>query len=69
MGNGNELCQKYFFFAFKLHLVVKGAHKNLVSILLVCPIITHEPLDRFVSNLAWGTRENHGNVLSLVIKF
>ena len=66
---GMNCVKNIFFFAFKLHLVVKGAHKNLVSILLVCPIITHEPLDRFVSNLAWGTRENHGNVLSLVIKF
>ena len=25
--------------------------------LLVCPIITQEPLDRFNSNLDWGTRE------------
>ena len=67
MGSGNEQCQKYFF-AFKLHLAVKGARKNLLSILFVCPIITHEPLNRFVSNLDWGTRENHGNVLSLVIQ-
>ena len=36
--------------------------------LFVCSIITHEPLDRFVSNFDWGTRENHGNVLSLVLR-
>ena len=35
-------------------------------VISVCPIITKEPLDRFVSNFDWGPRENHGNVLSLV---
>ena len=28
-----------------------------------------EPHDRFVSNVNWGTRENHGNVHSLVLRF
>ena len=37
--------------------------------LFVCLIITHEPLDQFVSNFDWGTRENHGNVLNLVLRF
>ena len=30
-----------------------------------CPIINQEPLDRFASKFDCGTRENHGNVLSL----
>ena len=34
-----------------------------------CPIITHEPLDRFTSNLEWRTRENHGNFISLTLRF
>ena len=29
----------------------------------VCPNIIHKPLDRFASNVEWGTRESHGNVL------
>ena len=37
--------------------------------LFVRPIITQEPLDRFVSNFDWGTREAHGNVLSLILIF
>ena len=32
-------------------------------------IITQEPLDRFASKFDWGTRENHGNVLSLVLRW
>ena len=35
--------------------------------LFVCPIITHESLDWFASNFDWETRENHGNVVSLVL--
>ena len=35
--------------------------------LFVCPIIPHEPQDRFTSNFDWGTRQKHGNVLSLVL--
>ena len=31
------------------------------------PIITHEPLYRLASNFDSGTRENHGNVLNLVL--
>ena len=37
--------------------------------LFVCPIITHEPLYQFVSSFDWGTKENHGNVLRLVLRF
>ena len=33
--------------------------------LFVCPIITQEPLARWVSNFDWGTRESNGNVLCL----
>ena len=32
-------------------------------------IITQEPLDRFASKFDLGTRENHGSVLSLVLKW
>ena len=34
-------------------------------------VLTLEPLDRFAvdPNFGWGTRENHGNVLSLVLRF
>ena len=32
-----------------------------------CPITTQEPLDRFALNFDRRTRENHGNVLSLVL--
>ena len=34
-----------------------------------CPIITHEPLHRFSSNFDLGTWENHGKVLSFVLRF
>ena len=34
--------------------------------LVIYPIITQEPLDRFASNFDWGTRKNHGNVFSLL---
>ena len=33
--------------------------------LFVFPIITQEPLDRFVTNFNWGTRERHGNIFKL----
>ena len=36
--------------------------------MFVFPIITYERLDRFASNFYRGTRENTGNVLSLVYK-
>ena len=35
----------------------------------VCLLITHEPIDHFVSNFNWGTRENRGNLLSLSFRF
>ena len=37
--------------------------------MFVCLIITQEPLDRFASNYDWETREDHGNVLTVVLKF
>ena len=37
--------------------------------LFVCPIITLEPLDRFVKNFDWETLETHGNVLGLELRF
>ena len=30
-----------------------------------CLIITQKPLDRLASNFDWGTRETHGNVLTI----
>ena len=33
------------------------------------PIITNVPLDRFASNFDLGTREHHGNILCLVLRF
>ena len=40
--------------------------KVVISVcLFACPIITHEPRDRFASN--WVTHENHRNVLSYEI--
>ena len=45
-------------------------HQVVISVcLFACLIITQEPLDRFASNFDKGTRENHGNVLSLVLRF
>ena len=32
-------------------------------------IITKKPLKRFALNFDWGIRENHGNVLSLLLRF
>ena len=47
-------------------------YKVVISVsvcLFIFPIITKEPLDRFVSYFDWGTRETHGNILSLVLRF
>ena len=42
-------------------------YQIVVSVcLFVCPIITHQPWDRFTSNFDRGTLWNHGNVFSLV---
>ena len=41
-------------------------YKVIFDCLFECPIISQQPLVRFASNFDWGTRENHGNVLSLV---
>ena len=37
--------------------------------LFVRPIMTQEPLERFASNFEWGTRESHGKVNSMVLRF
>ena len=48
--------------------IVIYKYKVVISVCrFVCPIIAHEPFARFVSNFDWGTREIHGNVLSLVV--
>ena len=45
-------------------------YKVVISFcLFVCPIITQGLLGHFTSNFDWGTRETHGNVLSLVLRF
>ena len=43
--------------------------KVVISVLFVCPITTQEPLDRFSLNFDWGTRKNHRNVLSWILRF
>ena len=57
--------REFIFFFFML-LLYQYIYKVLIS---VCPIITHESLNQFASNFDWGTRENHGNILSLVLRF
>ena len=37
--------------------------------LFVCPIMNQEPRVRFASNFDWATRETHGNVPSVVLRF
>ena len=39
-----------------------------IVVISVCPIKAHESFDRFVSNFYWGTRENHKNVPSLLLR-
>ena len=48
-----------------LIFTVDYVQKDVIS---VCLIITHEPLDWFASNLYWGTRKNHKNVLNLILR-
>ena len=40
-----------------------------VCLFFVSPIITQEPFDRLASIFYWETSENHGNVLSFVLRF
>ena len=59
----------FLFFNFKIY-ILSILYKVVISICqFVCPIITQEPLDRFVSNFDWGTRENHGSDFSLDLRF
>ena len=45
-------------------------YKVVISVwVFVCTIITQEHVDRFVPNFDLGTRETHGNILSLVLRF
>ena len=49
---------------------VKKILKFAISIyLFTYQIITQEPMDQFASKFYWGTRETHGNVLSLILRF
>ena len=43
--------------------------RAFIKCLFVCPIITQESLDLFASIFDWRTRENQGNVLSMVLRF
>ena len=52
---------------FKTRIQLYTPSRILSVCLFVCPIITHESLDRFVSTFDWGNTETHGNVLSLVL--
>ena len=61
------LFRDFLIFFFSTWIIIIFMYKVVISVcLFVCPIITHEPVDRFASNFDWGTRENHDNVLSLV---
>ena len=55
-------------FTKKFTIFVICIYKVVISVLFVCPIITHEPLKRFASNFDLGTQENSGNVLGLGLK-
>ena len=55
-----------------LNYVLNGIYmyKGVIFVcLFVCLIITQKPLDLFVLNFVWGARENHGSVLSLILRF
>ena len=41
--------------------------RNLCLFVCIYPIRTHEPQTEIASNFNWGTRENHGNRLNLVL--
>ena len=45
------------------HYIISIYKVVIFVCLIVCLIITQEPLDRFASNFDWGTRKTHGNVL------
>ena len=42
---------------------------NNLCLLVCCQIITYEQLYRFASNFDGATQDDHGNVLSLVLRF
>ena len=57
---------------FQNNIRILNFYKSIICILclgvclFVCPIITHEPLDRTVSSFDWGTRENYVKVLTVL---
>jgi len=71
LKNNQTSVAEYSIMYYKTLLKMRGIiyiYKVVISVcLFVCPIITHEPLDRFASKFNWGTRENHGNALSSVL--
>ena len=62
-----ELKYIYIYIQYNLSLS-ESIYKVVISVcLFVHPIITQEPLNRFALNFDWGTREDHGDVFSLVL--
>ena len=51
-----------------LVIIVNMYEVEISVCMFICRIISHEPLNRFASNFDWRTRENHGNVPSLLLK-
>ena len=55
------LFRNFLIFFFLAWFIIILIYIVIISVcLFVCPIITHEPLERFASNFDWGTRENPG---------
>ena len=62
----NSVYIKLEFRNSSLRIVFLCTQKNVYNL----PTMNlQEPHDRFVSNFNWGTRENHENVHSLVLRF
>ena len=51
-----------------LHLNIDIKQECMFVCLFVCPIITHDSLDRFASNCDKVTRQHHGNALNLCLQ-
>ena len=59
-----------FLLSYSVRLSIYIIYKAVISAgLFGCPIITQKPVNRFALNFYWGSLENNGNVLSLVLRF
>ena len=67
MRKRSEMVAKFslndFSFSLETQVVIS------VCLLFISPTITRKPQDRFAPNFDWGPQENHGIVLSLVLRF